>query len=172
MMAAVDASTVQGQIRGLQIIVGAMVMGVVAFSIVTMIIPPPKTTPSAGLLLPPLASVGIFLAVLTQVARKLTVSYLQNHLVSALATMPANPEAEIKALIDLLRRKTILSAAMIEGPAFFMLVTYLIERHPLSLFAAGLLAIGIIMQMPTAAGTAKWIEAQMALIQQRRAPSS
>ncbi|MBN1342879.1 MAG: hypothetical protein JXQ73_09385 [Phycisphaerae bacterium] len=63
-------------------------------------------------------------------------------------------------LLRLFHVKTIISAAILEGMALFLLVAYMIEGKPTALAAAIVLTVGIALQFPTCSRAADWIDAQ------------
>jgi hypothetical protein len=63
---------------------------------------------------------------------------------------------------------TIVSGALLEAPALFALVVYLAEHSLLSLMLAGLLIVGLATHIPTRSRLIRWIEDQLALLEQER----
>ncbi|OHB70022.1 MAG: hypothetical protein A2V70_18400 [Planctomycetes bacterium RBG_13_63_9] len=56
--------------------------------------------------------------------------------------------------------RMVVSGALIEGPAFFLLISYLVEQTSASLIAAILMIIALAFQMPTRTRMREWIESQ------------
>ncbi len=54
----------------------------------------------------------------------------------------------------------VIGAAMDEGAAFFGLVAYLIEKNPIALVVGVVLIVGVIARFPTAGRVERWIEQQ------------
>ena len=64
--------------------------------------------------------------------------------------------------------RMIVGAALLEGPAFFLLIAYLIERSPWSLAAAIFMILGVAAHFPTEQRVAEWVEQQMSLLEEER----
>jgi hypothetical protein len=75
-------------------------------------------------------------------------------------------------LMMLYRAKTIAGAAMLEGAAFFGLITYLVNQDPIALALGGLLIVGVALHFPTRSGVIRWIDDQLLWLEQRGASSA
>ena len=64
--------------------------------------------------------------------------------------------------------RAIISAALLEGAALFLLIAYMIERSPWSLAVAGVLIAGLLLQIPTHGRLVRWVEDQLRLLEQER----
>jgi len=64
--------------------------------------------------------------------------------------------------------RTIVLGALLEGPAFFLLIAHLIEATPESLIGAAVLVLLLVLSFPTHGRMVSWIEGQLHEIEQRR----
>ena len=62
----------------------------------------------------------------------------------------------------------IVSAAMFEGTAFFLIIAYMLERSPWALAAAIALILGIAADFPTQRRVSDFIERQLSIMEQER----
>ena len=62
----------------------------------------------------------------------------------------------------------IVSAACLEGAAFFLLIAYMLERSPWALAAAFALILGVAAHFPTRQRVSDFIQRQMSLIEEER----
>ncbi|MBN2296765.1 MAG: hypothetical protein JXM70_30345 [Pirellulales bacterium] len=71
-------------------------------------------------------------------------------------------------LLMLFSTKTIIRSAVLEGATFFLLIVYIIEHSPISLFAAIVLMVFIAAGFPFRARAIRWIEDQLHILDQER----
>ena len=64
--------------------------------------------------------------------------------------------------------RTVIAGALLEGPTFFLLIAYFVERLPLGLLGAALLILGLLLSFPTRSRMVDWIENQLRLLEQER----
>jgi hypothetical protein len=82
--------------------------------------------------------------------------------------------ADVKALDDetklamVYQTQLITAAALTEGPAFFALIVYFLEKSPIALGLALAQIAVLIFRFPTRDKVEQWIDRQGALIQQER----
>ncbi len=62
--------------------------------------------------------------------------------------------------------KTIIAAAVYEGAALFLCVAYMLDCNILSAILAALLAVGILMQIPTRDRAQRWLDDQRRQVEQ------
>ena len=74
----------------------------------------------------------------------------------------------MERLLGLYNTRTILGGAMLEGAAFFALVTYMVERDPVGLAGAILLILGVALHFPTRSRVIRWSEEQLELLKRER----
>jgi hypothetical protein len=75
---------------------------------------------------------------------------------------------EVGDLYGVYQSSRIIAAALLEGPAFFCLIAYLIEGQWISLVTAVILLIGLLLLFPSVSGVTRWIMDQQELIRQER----
>lgn len=67
---------------------------------------------------------------------------------------------------DLFAQQMILGSALLEGTAFYWLITYLLEGSPWSLGIAAVCIGGMALRFPTRGRLERWIDQQLDLLQQ------
>jgi hypothetical protein len=155
-------------LRRLQFVVGALVMGVVSFAVVVMAIRmggPPFNAPDV----PVVSFMAVGFAAMMLVARAALVPAVAKAGRKKLLTMSP---VTIKQLMEQYTARRIIGSTLLEGSAFFLLVTYLIEGRPWTLggglVMAGLLAV---LQFPTRPRVEAAITADRQAIEDERALS-
>jgi hypothetical protein len=181
--------------RTLQIIVAALITGVVVFlgisSVVAPILGAPPGAGGAGGAGPPAAAGPMDLRdVITWTAVAfaavgLPLSFLlpgwmsnQNRRSIAAGTWnaPGTPalfgpgalESDTGKLAFVYQTQLIVGAAMNEGPAFFAVVAYMLGKNPIALGLAVLLLVAMVVRFPTRLRVASWIDRQQELLIQDR----
>lgn len=86
---------------------------------------------------------------------------------SDVADKPPDPCRDATYLLSVFQTKTIISAALFEGWAFFATVAYLIEGDPLGVGLAIVLIIGVAAHFPTQSRAIAWVEQQLELLEQK-----
>lgn len=79
------------------------------------------------------------------------------------------PDDDAGKLMFAFQTSTIIRCALIEGPAFFCLVTYMSTGALPSLILAGLLWLGLVAQFPREGAVRDWLETQLRRIADERA---
>ena len=123
----------------MQIIVLAMVAGVITFGLVVQIVVGPDVRPGT----PFLMYVGLLMACVM-----IPTAWIVPELMSR-GLPPVAGSYQVKLIVGL---------ALLEGAAFLNLVAYLLEGRTLSLWMAVLLAGLLAMRFPTVAGVENWLE--------------
>ncbi len=65
--------------------------------------------------------------------------------------------------------RTIVAAALLEGLAFFATIVFMITQSMIGLTIATVMVFGLMLHFPTRSGVTHWIDEQLALIEQERA---
>lgn len=128
------------QVRQMQIVVGTMAMGVFLFAMMVLLLDDGEEAVEPSIV----SWVAIVFGLVGGV-----LGVLIPRLVADRAMHPT-PATYLT--------KVIVACALFEGAAFFSLVAYMLEHQYYSLFMAVLLLGGILLQFPTVAGVAEWIE--------------
>ena len=179
-----DQDAIRTVTRQGQIIVGALISGVLVFLVVATVIGPlAGFGADAGA--QPAGQLAQSIPILTYIALAvgavcLSMSLLVPSLVakqqrlamaggkslpgqSPASTSAQRPEAVGTAptgLFWVYLNQLIIGAAMNEGAAFFAGVAYLVEKNPIALAVALVLIAGMIARFPTASRVERWIEQQ------------
>lgn len=128
-------------VRTMQIITVAMAKGVLLFGLVVYFaMRPDGVAPN-----PLLQYIGYLLAVVTA-----TLSFVVPRVITN--SQSPTPETYQTGLI--------IGLALLEGAAFFNVIAYMIEGQPLSLGVAAILAVMILVRLPTIGGVEDWIESR------------
>jgi hypothetical protein len=69
-----------------------------------------------------------------------------------------------RRLIELMQRKTIIGAALVEGSAFLSLIAYMLGHSTISLAVAAVLLVLMALTFPSIDRSSSWIESQMQLL--------
>jgi len=159
-------------VRTAQIIVGALVMGVLTFGVVVVSGLAGGGGAQGNTLT--LLAVGFAAAalVLCLLVPNLFASAQRRKIAagtwgSTSAPGPA-PDSDAGKLAMLYQTKLIIGAAMLEGGCFLGLVAYMLERQWPSLAMAGVLLLALIAHLPTYGRVEAWIEDQLRRVQEDR----
>jgi hypothetical protein len=176
----IRSATLQGQI-----IVGALVAGLVTFLMISTIInigPTPRPAAADGrgaiaaesplpIITYAAVALGAVLLPMSFVVPGLVAKQQRRAIASAGMTASASPaptpggrsdaaKAPLSGLPAAFLTQLIIGAAIDEGAAFFALVAYLIEKNPIALAMAVALIAGVIARFPTTGRVERWIEQQ------------
>jgi hypothetical protein len=159
-----DNPSLAARVQVMQIIVGALAMGVASFLAVSFVIwnrpaqaqnndvLPVLTFVSFGMLL--MASVGSF------VMPRLVLGGARKKMIAEGVTQDA--------LLAAYQVKTIIACAMLEGAAFASILAYGMEGNVLCLAGAVVMLLGILVHMPTLSRVQNWLEVQTRQIELER----
>jgi hypothetical protein len=179
-MAEEDDCPTPGSLRTLQIVVGAMTVGVAVFLIIVIAVVglpgkgpdmPVPTYLAIAVAAAMLATRAIVPGVYAAYARRsiLAGTWKGYSLIKpARSADLAGSESDAPKLEEVFAARTIAAAAMIESAALFSVVAYLGEHLPLSLGLAVVLLVALAAHVPTRSRTQRWIEGQMRLLEQER----
>jgi hypothetical protein len=181
-----DSGVVVATTRRLQIIVGAMLLGLVTFLVVILAVvpaPKPPAPPAPGegggptqplpVLTVTAYTFAVILLPLSLVVPKL-LSDAQRSRIAVGNRSPAGPpdapatDDDISRLALVYQARKIVGVAMNEGAAFLALVAYMIERNSVALGLSLALIACVALRFPTRTAVANWINGQLELIRQER----
>jgi len=164
-------STLWPRVFTLRIIIGALLSGVAIMAFMAIFLrqsggmPPPPPTPLVTYL-------ALGLSAVLLVTHRLILKQVETNARKRIARQAGESvDASIPEVGDLCgvyQSSRIIAAALIEGPALFCLIAYLIEGQWISLVTAGILWIGLLFLFPSVDGVARWIMDQQEHIQQER----
>jgi hypothetical protein len=81
---------------------------------------------------------------------------------------PESLQSDAGKLAFVYQTQFIIGAALNEGPAFFVLVAYMLEKNPIALGLAILLLVALAARFPTRLRVSSWIDRQQELLTQER----
>jgi hypothetical protein len=151
-------------VRTMQIIVGALVLGVTNFLAVVIVVPLDRQNGPQNQFLLTYLAVGS--AAIAIVAYVLAPSILTGALRQAFIADPQ--AAEVRPIAQIYQTLLIIRCAILEGAAFFCLVSYMLERQPITLAATSVLVLVLLAQFPTLSRESAWIENEMVVAEQFR----
>ncbi|MGD0089551.1 MAG: hypothetical protein ABSE73_06485 [Planctomycetota bacterium] len=196
-LAILDTPECTRMLHGLQIIVGAMCLGVIGFGVLAVSLPigAKPALPFPGFMLCSgavftaltwMAGVVVGGAMLANARRRIAAGQqkVDSQTFGALrvgalflpsSSSPSVFEAtfverhgDAALLCWEYRKLTVIRAALLEGSAFFMLVAYMLEGHWGSEALAALLIAGLILRIPTRGHLARWLDDQLQLVENQR----
>jgi hypothetical protein len=163
----------RGVVRTVQIIVAALAMGLIIFAGIVMSLR--LNQPAQPLQDKILQYFAIGFAVVMLAARRVigssTVARHRRNiaagkgLVLGRGGVPLPAATDGDRLLFVFQQKTIIESAMVEGPAFFTVVVYLITGEAWLLGIAAVLLAVLIVPFPTFDRVAEWVKYQLELIE-------
>jgi nitric oxide reductase large subunit len=160
----------------MQIIVGAILLGIVAFLgiAVSLRTQPQFQQQPAGvpILTYTSAAFTLMMLVLQAVFPGMVATASRRKLATATPPSSANAGLELSpeviGLCGIYQTRLIIAAALIEGGAFFCLISYLVEGQWPSLAIAVFCVVVIASKFPTRGRLERWLEAQQEVLQYER----
>jgi hypothetical protein len=146
------SSISNGEIRGLQIIAGALIQGVVLFSIICIVIV--GGIPGNARFDQPLSLIGAGGAALLFVLHFVVPKQMVQ-----LAVRSTQPTDESDWL-GVYRGREIIGRALLEGAGFFNNIAFLVDKNWWSLAVVGFLVFWMLITFPTRTRVEQWIETQ------------
>jgi hypothetical protein len=172
-------------LRTLQIVIAALTTGCLIFMVIALFLVQIRPGAAAGNEVPPMITyLALGFAGVAVVARIVLPRMIESSARKSIADgtwqFPAGNQnsdqlterlerlGDAGKLLAVLNTRTIIAGAILEGSAFFALVAYLVEHSPLALAAAIVMILGVALNFPTVSGVTRWIEDQLAAIEQAR----
>ncbi len=158
------------RVRVLQMVIGALTMGVVTFLAIAVAIreggvadfkPAPDPSGIRYLLL----GIAGMMLLAGLVVPGIVVSARRRQMAGQ--TESARAE-EMDQLFGLFQVKTVVGAALTEGAAFLAIITYLLYGEVAALIAAGVFAALLLLLVPTWSRIERWLEDQMRRLAEER----
>jgi hypothetical protein len=197
-----ELDAVQPTLRTCQIIVIALIMGVLFYlAIITLVVPPlfnpapalrgegageaaiagPGNSPLVVITYLALA-VGLVDLVLSFVLPKLNTDQARRRLAQKgpaestrgvpSESKQSGPAGDTGKLLSLYQTQLIIGAAMLEGGAFFAAVAYMLDRNPIALVTAIVLLGTMAARFPTSNRLTAWLDRQIGLLHEERQSAS
>ena len=138
----------------LQIIVAALLMGVLSFAAVAFFLGSKREADVART--PMLTYMSMAFAGVA-----LILYFVVPGLIAARSSRALGRDASAAAYAPVFQTKTIVACALAEGAAFFALVAYIIEGNLLSYAVVGVMVVAMLFQVPTRSGIRDWCEGQL-----------
>lgn len=177
------------RLRTIQIIVAALLAGVLVFTVFVLFSKPTiqRTAPAAPAdrpaavtaPTPALSLVAIVVFAAALMIWLIVPSRLADREVAKIAsgtwtppaqsqTMPASLTTDTGKLLVVFTTRTIIAAALLEGPAFLGSAAYMIERRAFTLAIVACAVALIVITFPTRGRVLQWLERQQAFIDETR----
>lgn len=156
-------------VRTMQIIVGALILGVLSFVGVALFIKFPKLVPA-----PPVPGVAQFpviayfamgMAAILFAARLVVPSIITQQLVRQLLQNKPTDQLTKNEFYSVYQTGLIIATALLEGAAFFNILAYVLQEQLWSLGVAGGLVVAMAAGFPTAERVDEWAADQLRQIQ-------
>ncbi len=177
MLLAIHADLIDHVVRSLRIIVGTLVFSLILFISICAVIGPstPKPVPAptveagtaqvpADAKLPLLTVLSFLFAAtllpLSVVLPGIVADSWRKKLAAGKALAGA-PPGDVPGLVMIFQTKTIVAAALSEGPAVFAAIAYLMEGNPIALALAAVLTVFVGLRFPARARVDHWLEGQL-----------
>jgi hypothetical protein len=165
-------------VRVVQIIVASLAMGLIVFAGIAMSVrmnqqqqQPPQQQPQDDFL----AYFAVGFAVVMLAVRRMvgasTVTRQRKNIAAGTAVMPGPGGMPLAAATDgdrlllAFQQKTVIESAMVEGPAFFVLIAYLIVGETWLLGLAAVLLVRLVVPFPTYERVEDWVKYQLELLE-------
>lgn len=164
-----QSQTIEQVVNTLRAIIGALMMGLIVFLVIVLAVMRPEREDE--LLFTYVALGAGVVALIASPAVQRSIINEGRRQVAKEIEQPGRPEGasdETTALLGIFQTKRIAGAALIEGAAFFALICYMLEGHPLAIAAAVFLMATLATFFPTRDGVSRWLETQRAEVEQLR----
>jgi hypothetical protein len=146
-------------VRTMQIIVGALILGVANFAAIVVFMSRPGQAPPANDRLLTYLSAGC--AVVSVLASFIVPRLMAGPVRKSMASAEKPDNASVRPLAQVFQTLLIVRCAILEGAAFFCLVAFMLEHDMIALAAAGLVTLLLAAQFPTASRLEAWIENEL-----------
>lgn len=160
----------------LQIIVLALVFGVVTFAfVVFFVLVEDGGKAEQGIISIIAACTTLVAIVAAEVVPRIIRSNMRQAIVKGKPLGTSSGEAisndmgDVGSLAAVFQTTTIVGAAILEGAAFFNLVAYMLEHQTINLMCAALLVVAILFKRPNRSKLEGWVEDELKSIEELRA---
>lgn len=150
-------SVLRQRVLTMQIIAGALPMGLVVFFGIVLFLVYGQAGPPRQLPALPMVSLIAVVFVIMSGSMSLVVPHFLT--LAELRRRAASPgDGDVIALLNVKQTTLIVGLALLEGPAFLGLIAFLVERQPLVLIVPGLCLAAMLMRFPTENSVRNWLE--------------
>lgn len=166
--------------RKLQIIVSSQAAGVIAFAAVVLFlvhfslvgpliqgIDPPITWILLGIACTAFATRFVVVPGIVAKGRK-SIGTGQTPMQMTRPAFGTTGWTQADHLVSLYTVKTVVGVALCEGPAFMMLIAYLLEGNPMTFVAFGVFLVAVFLHFPTVASVQDWVTHQLHATEEQR----
>jgi hypothetical protein len=160
------------QVRTLQIIVAAFVVGCITFGAIAFFLQVAPPLAAGEQVFPVVTSMALAFGGFALVAQVVLGPMLLKQSRQSLVQQEGESPDDAMRLLTGFYTTTIVVAAFAEGACFFNLIAYMIEGSPYALAMAGLLVLTILMRFPTVNGVADWLESETRRVKEEREVAS
>jgi len=137
------------QIRVIQIVVGALIAGVLAFATVVIVTGALQKAPQGHFL----SYISVGFGTLMAILHVLVPAFVER---AGLANQPVG--ADPSMLCGVFFTRTIIAAALLEGAAMLSIAALLTEHHPWVLGVTAVMLVLLLMQFPSRTRVEHWLE--------------
>ncbi|MEM8946898.1 MAG: hypothetical protein AAGD11_17115 [Planctomycetota bacterium] len=169
-----DRKQIQGTARTAQIIITALVMGILGFAVFVLFLgsdTPQDESDSIRVVTVVAACFAIISIVLAKIVppvvqRNMRRNILEgNRIKNNISAERAAAMGDVKLVAQSFLTTQIISAALPEGAAFMNLVAFMLEQQIISLVIVAALVTTMFFKFPSATKTESWIEGELQLIE-------
>jgi len=166
------AADVRATVRTAQIIVSALVMGVVVFAGFVIARGAPAA-PAGGETMTLLALIVGLTCGLTSYVLPRSFAASNRQRIAENTWTPVKgatsvPQTDAEKLLTGYQTKTIIGVALLEGAAFLAITAYMLEGQVLSMVMAGILLAGMLAFFPTLASAEAWLDHELRSLKEER----
>jgi hypothetical protein len=178
MLSASQREYIGKHVRTMQIIVLALAFGAFLFMIVATVVPP-EAQPAGEEREPLISYIAIPFTLATLAAWLVVPRIIAGKFRNSIAAgthvevAPIGPDAteeqrQVHPFIGTYTTKLIIACALLEGAAFFNIVSYFLERQPWNLLIALVLLLMILAHFPTSSRVTSWVEDELRAVDRIR----
>lgn len=149
------------QIKVIQIIAMALMMGVLSFGVVAFKLGQGKQPPATPIVSYVAAGMGVMMFVMHIVVPKIVTNQRMNGLEKHAGDVTS-------ILVKTFQTKTIIGFALLEGAAFYGLVAYIVEGHEIAIGVSIFMLFCMSIEFPGTNRVNNWIESNAETIRMKR----
>lgn len=163
-----------GVVTTLRIITLAMTAGLLVFIVVAaMVVGAPKAPEPANPGVPadkamPVLTVAAIAAAAILLPLSVAIPGILGDARRRTLALAKPSSADVPALIQIQQTKLILGAALTEGPGFFAVIAFMVERNPIALALALLIVFFLALRFPIHARVVHWLDGQLDRLENER----
>ncbi len=158
---------VAGRVQPMQVIVGVMAIGILSFCGIILVLKNFALQPQFDLFCMigfafTLPSIMISVYFKLKVTQQAAQSYLRK-----ISRSESVSDSDVDALLGIFATNMVISSALIEGPAFFWAVVYMIgDGNAIGIIMAAILAVLVMFNIPTKNKLLDWFDRQIRISSQ------